>query len=112
MNTPAFTRLQRVLDLEERQNWRNRAVIGGLQAMADRWTEDAATEGVDTRTTGALAKLMKRYGNAPPEARADLAGEMRMIMSGEIDPVTEADPAPPMATIEVITEQEANRPRQ
>ena len=30
MPVSAFVRLQRVLDLEEKQGWRNRAVIGGL----------------------------------------------------------------------------------
>ena len=33
MPSSATTRLLRVLDLEEKQGWRNRAVIGGLQAM-------------------------------------------------------------------------------
>ncbi len=37
----ATTRLQRVLDLEEKQSWRNRAVIGGIRAMAERWSVDA-----------------------------------------------------------------------
>ena len=30
MAASSFERLQRVLDLEKRQNWRNRAVIGGI----------------------------------------------------------------------------------
>ena len=40
-NLPAFLRLQRVIELEQKQSFRNRAVIGGLQKMADRWADDA-----------------------------------------------------------------------
>ncbi len=47
MTTPAFTRLQRILDLEERQSYRNRSVIGGMRSMASRWSEDARSEGVE-----------------------------------------------------------------
>ena len=41
MANTVITRLLRVLDLEEKQGWRNRSVIGGLSAMGERWQTDA-----------------------------------------------------------------------
>ena len=82
MSTPAFTRLQRILDLEERQSWRNRSVIGGMRAMAARWTEDARSEGVDPQRVAALAGLMQRY-DAEPAARPQIAADMRAVMADD-----------------------------
>jgi ATP-dependent DNA helicase RecG len=79
---PAFQRLARVLDLEEKQKWRNRGVIGGLQAMAGRWADDAQNEGADPRAVAALTDLMRRYGTADAAARPALAETMRGILTG------------------------------
>ena len=75
MTIPAFQRLARVLDLEEKQKWRNRGVVGGLQAMAGRWADDAHSEGADPRTVAALAGLMRRYGAADAAERPALAAD-------------------------------------
>ncbi|GAB4565174.1 MAG: ATP-dependent DNA helicase RecG [Anaerolineae bacterium] len=40
----AFERLEKILALEERQGYRNRAVIGGLDKFAARWEPDAMAE--------------------------------------------------------------------
>ena len=69
MTTPAFTRLLRVLDLEERQGWRNRSVIGGLRAMAARWGEDARAEGVDPSRLQLILWLMQQFDAAAPSDR-------------------------------------------
>ena len=42
--TSARERLLRVLELEEKQGWRNRSVVGGLSAMSERWREDAVRD--------------------------------------------------------------------
>ncbi|MCC6168841.1 MAG: ATP-dependent DNA helicase RecG [Caldilineaceae bacterium] len=73
----------RVLELEERQGWRNRAVIGGLQAMAERWQKDAEAEASDARIVQAVVSLMGRYDAATPEARPDLAAAIRRALAGE-----------------------------
>ena len=86
MTSPAFARLQRVLDLEEKQNWRNRGVIGGLQAMATRWADDARAEGIDARQVDALVSLMKRYGSVSADERPAVAADLRRILGGEWEP--------------------------
>ena len=40
----AYTGDQRILDLEERQSFRNRSVIGGMGAMSARWAEDGSSK--------------------------------------------------------------------
>jgi len=74
--------VQRIIDLEERQSWRNRGVVGGMQAMAERWSEEASAEGLDARLVAALAARMRRYGAASVEDRSAIAADMRGIMAG------------------------------
>ncbi|MFO7633659.1 MAG: ATP-dependent DNA helicase RecG [Caldilinea sp.] len=77
MTAAVLTRIERVLDLEEKQGWRNRGVIGGLQAMAERWANDARSEGLDDRQIAALVDLMRAYGMAEQGDREDIAKAMR-----------------------------------
>lgn len=77
MAAAALTRIERILDLEERQGWRNRGVIGGLQAMAERWAGDARREGVDDRQIEALVELMRAYGVAEQVDRPEIARAIR-----------------------------------
>lgn len=77
MVAAALTRIERILDLEERQGWRNRGVIGGLQAMAERWAGDARGEGVDERQIEALVELMRAYGVAEQVDRPEIARAIR-----------------------------------
>ncbi len=95
MLNPLLQRVQRILDLEERQNWRNRGVVGGMQAMAERWSEDANAEGLDLRIVGALVARMRRYGAATAADRPAIVAEMRSIIAGEpfADEPTEPDDA-------------------
>jgi ATP-dependent DNA helicase RecG len=97
VSTPALARLQRILDLEERQSYRNRSVIGGMRAMATRWTEDARSEGVEPQRLAILAGLMQRY-DAEPAARAEIAAELRAAMADEWQlpaaPVATPEPSP------------------
>jgi ATP-dependent DNA helicase RecG len=79
---PLLQRVQRIIDLEERQSWRNRGVVGGMQAMAERWSEEANAEGLDPRLVAALAARMRRYGAASAEDRPAIAADMRGIMAG------------------------------
>jgi ATP-dependent DNA helicase RecG len=89
-NPPAFLRLQRVIELEQKQSFRNRAVIGGLQKMADRWADDARKEDGDPRVVAQATRLMRTYGEATPELRPDLAARLVRILNGEL----EAEPEP------------------
>lgn len=99
MAASAFERLLRVLDLEERQGWRNRAVIGGLQAMAERWESDAREEASDARAVATVLVLMRRYDDAEPETRPEVAEQIRRALAGdlsdgEFEDVVEGETAP------------------
>ena len=76
-------RLQRILDLEEKQGWRNRAVIGGLASMAERWADDAREEGVAGERIGAIMRLMTHFDGADSDARPDIAATMRKVIAGD-----------------------------
>ena len=83
MATSAFERLLRVLELEERQGWRNRAVIGGLQAMAARWQKDAAEEEADPDIVSTVIVLMEHYQSGSAEVRLTCAARIRQSLAGE-----------------------------
>ena len=99
MATSAVDRLQRVLDMEERQQWRNRVVIGGLQAMAPRWAEDARAEQVDAALVQQATRLMVQYGENEPGARGETAARLRRVLAGDFvadaPPPAVLPPAPP-----------------
>jgi ATP-dependent DNA helicase RecG len=78
-----LTRLERILDLEEKQGWRNRGVIGGLQAMAERWANDARSEGLPPRQIATLTELMSAYGAAAQGDRADIAAAIRRAATAD-----------------------------
>jgi len=93
-----LTRLERILDLEEKQGWRNRGVIGGLQAMTERWANDARNEDLDERQIAALVDLMQVYGAAAQDERADIAAALRRAAAGDF--VATLPPETPLATTE------------
>ncbi|MDQ3249204.1 MAG: ATP-dependent DNA helicase RecG [Chloroflexota bacterium] len=79
-----------MLDLEEKQGWRNRGVIGGLQAMGERWANDARSEVVAPKVVDRVLTLMTRYAAAASDARPALAETIRQTLAGAdevVDPV-------------------------
>ena len=82
MALSAFIRLLRVLDLEEKQGWRNRGVIGGLRAMSERWANDARTEAANSQVVDVALALMAQYDMASPAERPALAEQLRRVLAG------------------------------
>ncbi|VAW30534.1 ATP-dependent DNA helicase RecG [hydrothermal vent metagenome] len=70
----ALKRLQRVLDLEASQGYKNRAVVGGIRQFATFWVDQAraeATSEQDKAFVEQAAELLIDYGRLPgTEARA------------------------------------------
>jgi ATP-dependent DNA helicase RecG len=94
--TPAFVRLHRILDLEEKQNWRNRAVIGGLRAMSERWANDARGEQVEEQMISRCVALLVQYDSADAALRPQLAATIRLVLSGEfVEEVKATTPVEP-----------------
>ncbi len=85
MASSSITRLLRVLELEEKQGWRNRAVIGGLQAMSERWLDDARAEELDQEMLEAAVALMVHYETVAPRGRSGVIEKIRMVLSGDVD---------------------------
>jgi ATP-dependent DNA helicase RecG len=58
-------------------------VIGGLQAMAERWANDARSEGLPPRQIATLTELMSAYGAAAQGDRADIAAAIRRAATAD-----------------------------
>ncbi len=82
MALSAFIRLLRVLDLEEKQGWRNRGVIGGLRAMSERWANDAHAEAANGQVVDVALALMAQYDLASPTERPGIAEQLRRTLAG------------------------------
>lgn len=85
MTNNVITRLLRVLELEEKQNWRNRSVIGGLLAMGERWREDAGTEALDDNLVQVILSLMAHYETVNQQLRPQVANKIRAVLLGEVE---------------------------
>lgn len=84
VSSSAMERLKRILDLEEKQGWRNRSVIGGLTAMGERWSDDARAEDVPDEQIAAVLLLFARYEEGTPDNRPDIIAALRLVAAGDI----------------------------
>src|SRR5690606_7769768 len=70
----SFNRLQRVLDLEVKQGYKNTAVVGGIRQFATFWVGQAREEidnELDAFLVEQIADVLAGYDRLPgPEARA------------------------------------------
>lgn len=87
MTNNVITRLLRVLELEEKQNWRNRSVIGGLLAMGERWQADAIAENLDDNLVQVTLGLMAHYETVSQQLRPAVAGKIRAVLLGEVEDI-------------------------
>jgi ATP-dependent DNA helicase RecG len=74
------------LELEEKQGWRNRAVFGGLQAMAERWQADAASEASAPDLIDWAVRLMAAYDAADQDSRPEIAAAILRCLEGDAGP--------------------------
>ncbi len=94
----AFSRLLKVLALERRQGYRNKAVIGGLDKFASRWEVDARSEVPDSVLVGEIISLLIGYPAVEDTAARERIVEQILRRVREIVPgLTVADerPTPP-----------------
>lgn len=72
-NTSAIERLKKILALEQKQGYRNKAVIGGLERLSERWIEDAQQEASNDYQRSLVLKIvgaLQAYGKLDaPSAR-------------------------------------------
>ena len=62
----AYQKLDKMLELERRQGYRNKAVIGGLEALAPRWRAEAGevAPSADLAAVDRIAALLAGYASA------------------------------------------------
>ncbi len=77
----ALKRLQRVLDLEASQGYKNKAVVGGIRQFGMFWVEQARAEAAteqDKALVEQAAEVLMDYGRLPGhEARAKAIGQLQ-----------------------------------
>ncbi len=78
----SFNRLQRVLDLEAKQGYKNTAVVGGIRQFATFWVgqaRDEAGDELDAALVEQIADVLAGYDRLPgPEARAKAITDLVM----------------------------------
>lgn len=79
----AFERLSKILALEKRQGYRNKAVIGGLDKFAARWEQDARHEmPQDQPLIAEIVSLLTGYPTvADQEARARVINDIMLRLN-------------------------------
>ncbi|MCA9999935.1 MAG: hypothetical protein KDE56_29430, partial [Anaerolineales bacterium] len=95
----AFKRLERVLDLEAKQGYENKAVVGGIQQFAIYWVEQARQEAVDEADRAfveQVADVLAEYGRLPgTEARSKSLSMLQSGLARRRDRVGEQKLTPP-----------------
>ncbi|MEM7113475.1 MAG: ATP-dependent DNA helicase RecG [Chloroflexota bacterium] len=96
--TQIFKRLERVLELEAKQGYGNKAVVGGIQQFAVYWVEQAreqATEEADKVFVEQTAEVLSNYGRlSGPEARAQAIERLRESLARRRERIGEPQSAP------------------
>ncbi|MFQ6000196.1 MAG: ATP-dependent DNA helicase RecG [Anaerolineae bacterium] len=95
-------KLNKILDLEEKMGYANRAVIGGLERLAQFWGPEA-TEAGEALPVEEIVTLLRRYPEEEEERRKALIEEIRSLMKGrERVPVAEKrGPAKPKERVDI-----------
>lgn len=98
----AFVRLQRVLDLEAQQGYKNKAVVGGIRQFATFWVGQAREEAVDEQDRALIeqvGEVLADYGRLPgPEARAKVLENLAARLKQREERIGTLAPAAPEKT--------------
>ena len=105
MATNALTRLRNIFALEERTGWRDRAVVGGMAALQERWSDDALAEGVAAGLVKEVGARLVRYAQASEGERPQAA---RSILALLDDPAA-ATSDPALAAIDQVASSQTER---
>ncbi len=104
-NTSAIERLKKILALEQKQGYRNKAVIGGLERLSERWIEDAQQEASNDYQRSLVLRIvgaLQAYGKLDdPSARHEATVTILAL--------TELWPAEPPEGFEAEREVEVRR---
>lgn len=97
--------LYKIFKLEAQLNYNNKAVVGGLEKLADTWVGDARAEGLDEEAIQKTLGILKSYPSLDTAGRANALKQVGQILdvagmkhlpdsSGENAPAPEEEPSP------------------
>lgn len=95
----AFEKLSKVLRLEQNQGHRNRAVIGGLESMADLWQKEALAEvqeGTLVEMINQVAELLRHYAEADLDQRSQMIRTILKNLAESLDSASSFHQPPPL----------------
>jgi len=96
----AYDKLRRILSLERDQNYRDRAVIGGLARFLTYWEKEARQEAEHARfpiTADEVLSVLARYAEQPPAARREAIDRLLGLLAGP--PLKPSTSAPEPETV-------------
>jgi ATP-dependent DNA helicase RecG len=97
MMPAAYDKLDKILRLEQKQGYRNRAVIGGLENLSVIWQEEAQSEAQDENQVdqvNQIADLLKAYADADGQQREQTVADILSLLGNKApaDPVRRQPP--------------------
>lgn len=90
----AFSRLAKVIGLERKQGYRNKAVIGGVDKFASRWEADARAETADQAAVTEIVALLIGYSAMTDSASRERIIEQVVRRLHDVSPGAAAGAAP------------------
>ena len=114
MATNALTRLRNIFALEEKTGWRDRAVVGGMAALQERWRHDALADGVEAGLVKEIGTRLLRYADAAEADRQQIARAILALLDNPTAPAP--DPAlrwtqdTALAAIDQVATSQTERP--
>jgi ATP-dependent DNA helicase RecG len=93
--------LYKIFKLEAQLNYENKAVVGGLEKLADTWVGEARAEELDEDAVQKTIAILKRYPQLDTPARADAlkqVGKILDVAGMKHLPASPAERAPQAAT--------------
>ena len=93
----SFKRLERVLRLEQKQGYQNKAVVGGIRQFVTYWVEQAREESVDELDEALVeqtAEVLAEYARLPGrEARAKALDSLLERLAARQERIGSSQPA-------------------
>ena len=78
---PTITeKLQKFFRLEASQGYANRAVLGGLQRLAESWPAEAREAGIEESIIPTVTRLLRQYQGMPAVERRDALIKMSELV--------------------------------
>jgi ATP-dependent DNA helicase RecG len=111
----AFEKLSKILNLEQSQDYRNRAVIGGLVKFADIWRTEALAEIQDEaqiQQVNEIARILAQYEDANKDQRIQAVSDILKRLEQGVEDSTPRYPPlrKPGSTAPLLAEQPSAPP--